>query len=100
MTKHVEYEKMPKNLKNLWLSEQSTQALSKMKWAVTEKVQEANFSFIYQNRKLLFAKWKEYLEWNEDFFGFQGVVAKFEENVRQLFEQLGREIRADNYHFR
>lgn len=62
MTKHAEYEKMPNNLKNLELSDHSMQALNKMKWVVTEKVHGASFSFIYQDKKLLFAKWKEYLE--------------------------------------
>jgi len=97
MSHNPEYEKMPQNLNAFHLSEKALADLGKVKWAVTEKVHGANFSFVYENRKLLFAKRKEYLKWSDDFFGFQLVVKELEEKVIQLFEQLRSDIKAERY---
>lgn len=97
MSKNSEYEKMPRNLKGLDLSEKELQNLNKLKWVVTEKIHGANFSFVYENRKLLYAKRKEYLSWDDDFFGFQAVAAEMEDRVIGLFEQLKRDFPADRY---
>jgi len=97
MKKNSEYEKMPKTLKQLGLSEKAFNDVTKLKWTVTEKIHGANFSFVYEGRKLLFAKRKDYLAWNDDFFGFQEVVEKIEDNILALFEQLSQEIEADKY---
>jgi hypothetical protein len=79
------YEKMPTSLKKLGLSESDFSELEKLKWAVTEKVRGANFSFVYKNGTLRFAKRKAYLSWTDDFFGFQLVVNKIESNITPLF---------------
>jgi hypothetical protein len=80
------YEKMPPSLKKLGLSESDFSELEKPKWVVTEKVHGANFSFVYKNGTLRFAKRKAYLSWTDDFFGFQLVVNKIESNITPLFE--------------
>lgn len=95
--RNSEYEKMPKNLKGLGLTEKEHQELNKLKWVVTEKVHGANFSFVYEDRRLLFAKRKEYLSWTDDFFGFQTVAASLEDRVTALFEQLNQDIPAYRY---
>ncbi len=97
MSKNSEYEKMPKNLKGLNLSEKEQHDLNKLKWVVTEKVHGANFSFVYEHHRLLFAKRKDYLKWGDDFFGFQAVAAEMEDRVTGLFEQLERDIPANRY---
>lgn len=97
MNKNSEYEKMPKSLKGLDLSEKALQDLNKLKWVVTEKVHGANFSFVYEDHQLLFAKRKAYLQWTDDFFGFQVVVAEMEEKIIRLFEQLKQDIPAQRY---
>ncbi|MDR2237854.1 MAG: 2'-5' RNA ligase [Chryseobacterium sp.] len=71
--------------------------MEKLKWVVTEKVHGANFSFIYENGNLKFAKRKEYLNWTDDFFGFQLVVSKLEDNILRLFEYLSSEITGEKY---
>ncbi len=63
-----EYEKMPNSLKKLGLDSSDLSKIEKYKWAVTEKVHGANFSFVYENSSLKFAKRKEYLSWTDDFF--------------------------------
>ncbi|WP_160714973.1 RNA ligase family protein [Chitinophaga solisilvae] len=97
MNRNAEYEKMPKNLKGLHLSEKAMKELNKLKWIVTEKIHGANFSFVYEQRKLLFAKRKAYLSWTDDFFGFQTVVNEMEDNILRLFEQLSSDMPAQRY---
>ncbi len=97
MSEFSSYEKMPTSLQKLRLSENDYARLDKLKWVVTEKIHGANFSLIYQNKTLKFAKRKEYLTWKSDFFGFQQVVATIETQVIQLFEQLSRNVEADKY---
>jgi Rnl2 family RNA ligase len=97
MKKNSEYEKIPKTLKQLGLPEKALSDLDKLTWVVTEKIHGANFSFAYQNRKLLFAKRKAYLDWHDDFFGFQEVVCRLEDQVLGLFEQLSLDVAADRY---
>ena len=97
MNKNSEYEKMPKNLKGLNLSEKAMQELNKVKWAVTEKVHGANFSLVYEKNTLRYAKRKEYLTWNDDFFGFQTVAVEIENSILALFEQLKQDVQADKY---
>lgn len=91
------YEKMPTNFKKLNLNEQDFAILEKVDWVVTEKVHGANFSFVYEDSTLKFAKRKEYLDWADDFFDFQTVVQRIEEKVLQLFEKLSLDISAQKY---
>jgi Rnl2 family RNA ligase len=95
MKKNSEYEKMPKTFSKLDLSEKELSDVNKLKWVVTEKIHGANFSLVYEDRKLLFAKRKDYLSWDADFFGFQQVVNEIEDHVLQLFEALILELKAD-----
>lgn len=88
---------MPNNLKKMSLSEYDFAEMDKLKWVVTEKVHGANFSFVYENHTLHYAKRKEYLEWTDDFFGFQLVVNRLENNMYRLFEQLSADIPASKY---
>ena len=97
MKKNSEYEKIPKTLKQFDLTEKALQELGKLQWVVTEKIHGANFSFAYENGRLLFAKRKEYLDWHDDFFGFQEVVSRLEDRVLSLFEQLSLDVPADKF---
>ncbi|AUP81203.1 RNA ligase family protein [Flavivirga eckloniae] len=97
MSEFSGYEKMPSSLKKLGLSENDFSKMEKLKWVVTEKVHGANFSFVYENRTLKFAKRKEYLSWNDDFFGFQLVVREIEGNIIRLFEDLSSNNAGDKY---
>ncbi len=66
--------------------------LDKIDWIVTEKIHGANFCFIYENKKLSYGKRKENLAWNDDFFGFQLVVNKLENQIIELFEELNKNL--------
>ena len=89
------YEKIAKNLKGFDAND--FQFLDKLDWVVTEKIHGANFSFIYENRALKFAKRKELLTWKSDFFGFQLVVAQIESKILAFFEELSLHHKATKY---
>jgi len=91
------YEKMPNSFKKLKLSEKDFTKLDKVDWVVTEKIHGANFSFVYENDLLKFAKRKAYLSWEDDFFAFQTMVHSIEEQVLAVFEALSLDIKADKY---
>jgi Rnl2 family RNA ligase len=97
MNNFSEYEKMPKNFNKLGQDIKVFNELNKLKWVVTEKVHGANFSFVYESKKLAYAKRKEYLAWGDDFFGFQEVAQRLEDKILALFEQLARERAGDKY---
>lgn len=97
MQSFSEYEKIHEQFKNISLPEKTINDLHKLKWVVTEKVHGANFSFIYEQKKLKFAKRKEYLRWTDDFFGFQLMVQKMEAQLLLLFEQLDSKLNAFRY---
>ncbi|MEO4005052.1 RNA ligase family protein [Flavobacterium sp. CAU 1735] len=97
MSEFSGYEKMPNNIKKLGFSEKDFSEMEKFKWVVTEKVHGANFSFTYENGTLKFAKRKDYLQWNDDFFGFQLVVNRLEDAILRLFEQLSSDINGEKY---
>ena len=58
MSEFSGYEKMPNSLKKLGLNERDLSQLDKLKWVVTEKIHGANFSFVYENGSLKYAKRK------------------------------------------
>ncbi len=91
------YEKMPKNINKLGFNTNEMAELDKMKWVATEKVHGANFSFSYENGQLKFAKRKAFLSWEDDFFGFQLLVNRIENQVIALFEELSTNIEAEQY---
>ena len=64
------YEKMPSSMKKLGLNENDLGKLEKIQWVITEKIHGANFSFVYEEGKLKFAKRKAYLSWSDDFLAF------------------------------
>ncbi|KAH3744009.1 RNA ligase [Pelomyxa schiedti] len=83
---HQEYEKMSETTSG-WLS------VAKLKgaWVVTEKAHGANFCFVCSTAGVKVAKRSSFLKTNEDFFGFQEVQNKYQQNALDLFAKLHRE---------
>ncbi len=97
MSEFSGYEKMPTNLKKLGMSDNDFSAMEKLKWVVTEKVHGANFCFIYEKGAFKYGKRKDYLAWTDDFFGFQLIVNKIENNILRLFEKLSSKINGSKH---
>ncbi|MBX7242906.1 MAG: 2'-5' RNA ligase [Bacteroidia bacterium] len=97
MNEFSEFEKIPETLRNAEENEKYFREIHKLTWAVTEKIHGANFSFVYEDHQLKYAKRREYLSWADDFFGFQSVVNKIENQILAFFVELNREIKAQRY---
>lgn len=97
MSEFSGYEKMASSFKKLGLSNHDFSKMEKLKWVVTEKVHGANFSFVYNNKTLKFTKRKEYLSWNDNFFGFQLIVNQIENDIIKLFEDISTKIKGNKY---
>ncbi len=91
MTLFNSYEKIPDSLKKLNLLPEQMKVLDKVTWAVTEKVHGANFSFIYEASTLRYAKRKDYLEWGDDFFGFQLMASQLDAAIHKLFQRIAQQ---------
>jgi Rnl2 family RNA ligase len=85
------YEKMAEGLKALKLSPESNRLLEKVDWIVNEKIHGANFSFILTAQGLAFAKRKETLSWEDDFFAFQRIVPSLQKALFKLYDLLENE---------
>ena len=97
MSEFSGYEKMPDSLKKIGLTEKDLSNMDKLKWVATEKIHGANFSFSYEDGHLKYSKRREYLSWNDDFFGFQLVVSRLEDPILRLFEYLSNTIAGSKY---
>lgn len=97
MSEFSGYEKMSNSLKKLGLIASDFPEMEKLEWTVTEKIHGANFSFVYENKTLKYAKRKAYLSWEDDFFGFQLVVHQIEDQILALFEGLSTNIDAEKF---
>ena len=85
------YEKMPERLSALNLDLAETKKLDKATWVLSEKIHGANFSFILSSDGIAYAKRKELLAWNDDFFAFQRVAERLQATLFQLLDLLGQD---------
>lgn len=85
---HSSYEKMPESLDYWQLSESDYRKLRKTPWVVTEKIHGANFCIITDGTKVGFAKRKELLSPDEDFFGFHSIRKLLREQTLSIYHTL------------
>jgi Rnl2 family RNA ligase len=88
---HVSYEKILENFDKLKLTESDYRAFKKTDWVVTEKIHGANFSMSTDGSEVRFAKRKEFLPPGEDFFDYQSLKDKLENQTKEIFQILRTE---------
>ena len=88
---HVSYEKILENFDKLKLTESDYRAFKKTDWVVTEKIHGANFSVSTDGSEVRFAKRKEFLPPGEDFFDYQSLKDKLENQAKEIFQILRTE---------
>ncbi|MFE1748141.1 RNA ligase family protein [Coleofasciculus sp. H7-2] len=88
---HISYEKIPENPNNWNLKESDYRAFKKTDWVVTEKIHGANFCIIADGSDVQFAKRKELLQPDEDFFGYQTLGYKLAQQVKEIFNIIQAE---------
>jgi hypothetical protein len=74
--RHFPYEKIPESLAAWHFSEADYRQLAKVDWVVTEKIHGANFAMRTDGNETIFAKRKEFLTDEEDFFGYHQMRPK------------------------
>lgn len=89
--KYVSYEKIPESLNQWKLTESDYRALRKTNWVVTEKIHGANFGITTDGSSVRFAKRKEFLQPESDFFNYQSLKHKLVEKVKEIFTILRAE---------
>ena len=82
------YDKIAERLEEYNLSEQAYRTLQKIDWVVCEKIHGANFCVICTPDEILYAKRKEFLAEEDDFFGYRVAMAGKEASFRQLFQDI------------
>ena len=85
---YIAYEKIPENINRWNLTESDYRNLSKTDWVVTEKIHGANFGIVTDGKTVRFAKRKEFLDSEEDFFGYQLLQETFILKAKEIFKLL------------
>lgn len=82
------YPKIPESFDALQLSEADYRLLKKADWVVTEKIHGANFCVLSNETTTSFAKRKEILADEENFFGYHALRDDLMAKVKVLFTQI------------
>jgi len=81
----ISYEKIRDNPKQWNLTESDYRIFKKTDWGVTEKIHGANFAIVTDGEKVRFAKRKEFLLPQEDFFWFKSLGTQLVDRVKEIF---------------
>ncbi|MDZ8056192.1 MAG: RNA ligase family protein [Aulosira sp. ZfuVER01] len=85
---YLSYEKIPENSNKWGLTESDYRLFNKTEWMVTEKIHGANFGITTDGSEVRFAKRKEFLQPEDDFFGYQSLKDKLAHQVKEIFRIL------------
>lgn len=89
--KYVSYEKIPESFNQWKLTESDYRVFKKTDWVVTEKIHGANFGITTDGSSVGFAKRKEFLQPDADFFNYQSLKDKLSEKGKEIFRILQAE---------
>ncbi len=88
---YVSYEKILENPNKWNLTESDYRAFKKTDWVVTEKIHGANFGITTNGSEVCFAKRKEFLQPQEEFFDYQSLANQLAHQVKEIFKILQKE---------
>jgi Rnl2 family RNA ligase len=88
---YVSYDKILENLSKWNLTESDYRAFKKTDWVVTEKIHGANFGIVTDGSEVRFAKRKEFLQPDEDFFDYQSLKSQLAYQAKEIFKILQAE---------
>lgn len=88
---YLSYEKISENFNKWPLTEADYRLFKKTNWVVTEKIHGANFGIVTDGSEVRFAKRKEFLHPEEDFFDYQSLKPQLVEQVKKIFNILQAE---------
>ena len=79
------YEKIPENFNKWNLTESDYRTFNKTDWVVTEKIHGANFGIVTDGLRVRFAKRKEFLSPDDNFFDYQSISHNLTAQVKEIF---------------
>ena len=85
---HISYEKISSNFNKYKLTEGDYRLFKKTDWIVTEKIHGANFCLISDGVKVDFAKRKEILDTEDDFFCYQKISEQLKNKALAIFQAV------------
>lgn len=92
---HTSYEKIGEDFHKWKLTEADYRCLKKTDWVVTEKIHGANFCILTDGKTIKYAKRKEILADDEDFFGHTQLVKELKPKflavfsiIKQIYPQI------------
>ena len=85
---HISYEKISSNFNKYKLTEADYRLLKKNDWIVTEKIHGANFCIISDGTIVRFAKRKELLAEQDNFFGYQILAEELQNKALAIFQAI------------
>jgi Rnl2 family RNA ligase len=88
---YVSYEKIQESPSKWKLSNSDYRAFKKTDWVVTEKIHGANFCITTNGEDVRFAKRKEFLQLDEDFFDYKTLKEKLVAQVQAIFKIIQKE---------
>lgn len=88
---YVGYEKISESLNKWNFTESDYRVFKKTNWVVTEKIHGANFGIVTDGSEVRFAKRKEFLQPDEDFFDYQSLKSQLVEQAKEIFKILHTE---------
>lgn len=88
---YVSYAKIPENTNKWNLTESDYRVFKKTDWVVTEKIHGANFGIVTDGSEVCFAKRKEFLHPEEDFFDYQSLKFQLADQAKEIFKILQAE---------
>ncbi|MGD1913545.1 MAG: RNA ligase family protein, partial [Rivularia sp. (in: cyanobacteria)] len=86
--KYLPYEKIPENPNQWNLTLEDYRNFKKTDWVVTEKIHGANFGIVTDGWEVRFAKRKEFLNSEDNFFGYQLLQDKLILQAKEIFKIL------------
>jgi len=85
---YISYEKIPEHINQWNLTKSDYRNFKKTDWVVTEKIHGANFGIVTDGLEVRFAKRKEFLDSEEDFFGYHLLRDKLVLQAEEIFNIL------------
>ncbi len=85
---YMGYEKISESLNKWHLTESDYRNFKKTDWVVTEKIHGANFGIVTDGSEVRFAKRKEFLQPDEDFFDYHSLSNQLAAQVKEIFKIL------------
>lgn len=82
------YEKIAEGIDRLKLSVEDYRHFKKYEWVVTEKIHGANFAFVTDGVNIRYAKRKEMLHTEDNFFNYRIIANRLNDKIEEVYKAV------------